>query len=203
MPNIQGKATALQTGHDGLFVSLDPAYDIRSWRPARVSYRPIAGLLLSPEDFEILGWPWWLDEWGYARRSVRVGVSRPTVYMHRLILTRIEGRPLSSDELCDHINRNPLDNRRENLRVATAQQNSENRSADQRNRAGGLRGASWHPKAGKWQATVRHNGKNQYLGLFSTPEEAAAVAARRRAQLGFADASPTSKELGNGISAAA
>jgi hypothetical protein len=64
---------------------------------------------------------------------------------------------------------------------------------------------SWHAKSGKWEASVGHNGKKQYLGLFTNPEEAAAVAARRRAELGFLSdrAANQSMELGNDGNAAA
>lgn len=176
-------------------------YDPSTWNRARVAYQPIAGLLLSPQDLDLLAWPWWLDNFGYARRSVRVGRSRPRVFMHRLILIRIAGRPLSAQEFCDHINHNRLDNRRENLRVVTAQANSENRGIDRRNSLG-LRGVSFHAKSGRWEAHVCHRGTKQYLGLFTTPEEAAAVAARRRSELGFADSQAPSMECSNGNAAA-
>jgi hypothetical protein len=44
-------------------------------------------------------------------------------YLHRLILGLEPGNPL----VCDHINRNKLDNRRANLRVVTQKENCANR----------------------------------------------------------------------------
>jgi len=167
-------------------------------RPLKIDPR----IRVSPEDQELLASGWYVDSHGYARRS------NPTpppdkVKLHRLVLERKLGRPLAQGEYSDHINGDRLDNRRENLRPVTLQQNQQNIHGNRRNKAGGLRGVSWHAKAGKWQAVVRHNRKNEYLGLYSNPEEAAAVAAHRRAELGFADSQPTSMELGNGSNAAA
>lgn len=39
----------------------------------------------------------------------------------------------------------------------------------------GYKGVSWHAGGKKWQAHVRIEGVNQYLGLFGTPEEAHAA----------------------------
>jgi len=157
---------------------------------------------VSPEDQDLLAGGWYVDSHGYARRR-NPAPPPDKINLHRLILERKLGRPLADDEVSDHIDGNRLNNRRENLRAVTQQQNQQNVHRNRRNKAGGLRGVSWHAGAGKWQAIVRHNRKNEYLGLFTNPEEAAAVAARRRAELGFADATPTSKELGNGSNAAA
>jgi hypothetical protein len=80
------------------------------------------------------------------------------VYMHRLIL--------GTDEGIDHVNRNPLDNRRENLRPANKQQNAANMD----------RGSKWKgvtPRREKWVAQITVSGVHRYLGIFGTPEEAA------------------------------
>ena len=63
----------------------------------------------------------------------------------------------------DHINQDKLDNRFENLRLVTRQQNAFNNKA---------KGYSWHKNKNKWQASIRLNGKLYHLGLFSTQEEA-------------------------------
>jgi hypothetical protein len=64
--------------------------------------------------------------------------------------------------LIDHIDRNKLNNNIENLRPATTQQNAFNTAA---------KGCSYHKKSGKWQASIRINGKLIYLGLYDTEEE--------------------------------
>jgi hypothetical protein len=51
----------------------------------------------------------------------------------------------------------------------------------QRNNACGARGVYWHRN--RWVAQVRHNGQKVHAGSYTTLEEAAAAAARKRAEL--------------------
>lgn len=74
----------------------------------------------------------------------------------------------------DHINGVPSDNRMENLRQATHQQNAMNRRRRSDNTSG-YKGVSFNKQAGKWQATICISGRNCYLGLFASAEEAAAA----------------------------
>lgn len=64
----------------------------------------------------------------------------------------------------DHIDRNPNNNRIENLRLATKRQNEYNKPR---------RGCTF--ENGKWRASIYDHGKNVYLGLYDTPEEASAA----------------------------
>jgi hypothetical protein len=61
----------------------------------------------------------------------------------------------------DHINRNPLDNRIENLRLCTPTQNEYNKPRK-----------GYRFEAGKWRARIKINGKNKHLGMFDTEEQA-------------------------------
>lgn len=76
----------------------------------------------------------------------------------------------------DHINGDKADNRLSNLREATRQENSCNRSLRSDNRTGAV-GIS-HRK-GKWLARIQVAGKPVCLGTFATADEA--IAARQRA----------------------
>lgn len=96
---------------------------------------------------------------------------RMKVLLHRVILERVIGRPLTKTELTDHISGNKLDNRRENLRIATNAQNLRNRGK-QRNNTTGFKGVAWHRASGKWTAQIVVNGKKRFLGYFTTPEAA-------------------------------
>ena len=71
----------------------------------------------------------------------------------------------------DHRNHNKLDNRRENIRIATPAQNLANSKA---RGTSGFKGVSVTSdvKGKPYQAKIKSNGKTQYLGHFSTPEEA-------------------------------
>lgn len=86
--------------------------------------------------------------------------------MHRFIV----GAPDNQD--VDHINRNGLDNRRSNLRLANDRQNAGNRK--QRANAGPYKGVRWGARAGTrpalpWVASLA----NKHLGSFPTARDAA------------------------------
>lgn len=78
----------------------------------------------------------------------------------------------------DHINRNPLDNRRENLRLATQSQNSFNSKLYINNKSG-LKGVYYQyetnpgAKTKRWRAFIQIDKKKTHIGYFQTPEEAA------------------------------
>lgn len=84
-------------------------------------------------------------------------------YLHRILLG-ISGRGWSV--VADHINRDGLDNRRCNLRVATMSQNAANRAAisGKASKFKGVRG-----EAGRWMAIAN----KLHIGTFATEEEAA------------------------------
>jgi hypothetical protein len=74
----------------------------------------------------------------------------------------------------DHVNGDGLDNRRENLRVATHAQNASNRGVRVNNTSGFKGVHANHSGRGKqWFAYITTNYKRQHLGMFGTAEEAA------------------------------
>ena len=73
--------------------------------------------------------------------------------------------------------------RPEHLRLATNKQNAENRAGAASGSKSGVLGVSWYARDRKWSAQVGHNGKNFYLGSFTTIEEAGAVARAKRLEL--------------------
>jgi hypothetical protein len=103
-----------------------------------------------------------------------------TVYAHRDVRkpdgTRTKQtlhKFLTGYERTDHRNGNGLDNRRSNLRDATASQNSQNRRRRSDNTSG-FQGVSWYKRARKWHAHIGVGGGPQRtLGYFTTAEEAA------------------------------
>ena len=98
----------------------------------------------------------------YAESRARAQNSgqRGVILMHRVIA----GTPCGMHT--DHINCDGVDNRRSNLRVVTRCQNAHNARRRSDNTSG-AKGITWHGPTGKWQARIRVNGKEHYLGLFS------------------------------------
>ena len=97
-----------------------------------------------------------------------VKINDVDVKRHRLIAYCFLGlKNLVGDyrgvDVIDHINRNRLDNRVENLRITTNQGNQHNRTA---------KGYTWCKSNKKWNAQIRLNGKSHHLGYYDTEEEA-------------------------------
>lgn len=73
--------------------------------------------------------------------------------------------------LADHINGVSLDDRWANLRSATQSQNLANSRRPITNTSG-FKGVSSYRRTRRWQARIKVNGKDKYLGLFASAEEA-------------------------------
>jgi hypothetical protein len=134
--------------------------------------------LVDDEDFEVLDKHKWFAHpcrsTVYAQRSTpRRGGNQGKEYVHRIVLARKLGRPLDREEFPDHENGNGLDNRRENLRLATNAQNQRNCRRKRTNLSSQYLGVSWHKNTGRWQASIKVNGTKLYLGLHSTEIDAA------------------------------
>jgi hypothetical protein len=91
-----------------------------------------------------------------------------TILMHREILGAGPG------EHVDHIDGDGLNNRRENIRIATPTQNQANQVLSRRNRIG-LKGVWEDKRKNRFCASIKPNGKTIHLGSFATKEEAAAA----------------------------
>lgn len=82
----------------------------------------------------------------------------------------------------DHINRNGLDNRKENFRSCTTQENTTNRSLTSRNTSGFI-GVCWREKEQRWIAQIMVDYKGIYLGCFTSKDEA--IKARLKAEMKY------------------
>lgn len=107
---------------------------------------------------------------------VRVKLDGQKYQAHRLIWMLAYGE-IPSDKMVDHENGIGDDNRLSNLRLASNQQNQQNRSCD---KGRGYKGV--YRKGGRWKAEITTSEGRKYLGLFKTPEHAAIAydAAARR-----------------------
>jgi hypothetical protein len=130
--------------------------------------------IISKEDADLSEIKWCADNrHGHYRalRTVTILRVKRAVYLHRVILERVLGRSLDTGELVDHIDGDPLNNCRSNLRVATYAQNSMNSKRQVRS-SSGYKGVYWDKRIQRYRAQITCNQKRIRLGTFKTPEEA-------------------------------
>lgn len=129
----------------------------------------IGRVIIDKDDIDkVKDFKWHLSH-GYARNN-EIG------FLHRLIMN------CPQDMVVDHINHNPLDNRKSNLRICTQQENMLNQSVRKDNTSG-HKGICWNKEKNKWQSSIYINGKKKHLGYFNTKEEAIKV--RQEAEIKY------------------
>lgn len=101
-----------------------------------------------------------------------IGVDGKAYRAHRLAWLYVHG--YTPKEMLDHINRNRLDNRIENLRKSENYLNMRNAGPYKQN-SSGVRGVSWSDKSKRWVAAIMDRGRNFHLGSYKSIEEAAAA----------------------------
>lgn len=87
---------------------------------------------------------------------------------HRIAVLWVTGENPSGD--VDHINGIKSDNRWENLRCVSRTVNSQNIRSARSSNSTGLLGAS--KEGGRFRASIRHNGRLEFIGTFNTANEA-------------------------------
>jgi hypothetical protein len=136
--------------------------------------------LVDDQDFDFLNqWKWYANynkalKGFYAQMGKYIGVvngkqKMKIIRMHRLIMERVIGRELKRNEVIDHENHNPLDNRLENLRIVSHRQNLQNQK---RKTSSKYPGVYWHKRDKKWIARITLNSKRKHLGSFVNEVEA-------------------------------
>ena len=108
--------------------------------------------------------------WYYNQGYIRGELGGKHFSIHRVIM----GLSKDSDIFVDHAEGNPLDNRKEFLRLATPSQNCQNRKNSSTNTTG-MAGVSLQKETGKYMVRIGVNKERLYLGLYSTYEEAVKV----------------------------
>jgi len=100
---------------------------------------------------------------GYVAINICHNDNKIQIYAHQFIYYWIYKEV---PQCIDHIKGDKTDNRIENLRSATIQQNQHNRS---------VAGISWHKSRRKWISSITVDYKSKHLGYFNTAEEARAA----------------------------
>lgn len=121
-------------------------------------------VLIDKEDAEICKkYGWHLNKEGYVISSFGCyKTDRHRIYLHNYIMESIHlGK-------YDHANGNRLDNRKQNLRLCTQQQNAINRIPIKNKHPG----VGFDKKRNKWYVAIGEHGKTHYVGRYNTEREA-------------------------------
>lgn len=136
--------------------------------------------IVDAEDYEFLmQWTWFTNKkpdrtdsqgrpYAHACTVIHVEGKPRKIAMHRLLMGLAHG----DKRVVDHINGNPLDDRRCNLQVVSNQDNIRKSKMSKAN-SSGYRGVSWYKVRGLWEVRIRVNEKNLYLGRYECIEDAA------------------------------
>lgn len=95
-------------------------------------------------------------------------ILKRTIALHRLLL-KAENNNLD----VDHIDNNPLNNQKLNLRLCTRSQNVARILVNKTNHSSKFRGVCWSKQRGQWGVYVTKNRKSNFGGYFSNEIEAA------------------------------
>ena len=128
----------------------------------------------SLDDFNVLSQFCWVLDKSNGYLVARDAATNKKVYMHQLIC--------KTNNQVDHINRNRMDNRRENLRPVTQQENRFNNSLRTDNTSG-IIGVCWHKQTMKWMAQIQVDNTNINLGIYNQFDDA--IIARLKAELKY------------------
>jgi hypothetical protein len=109
---------------------------------------------------------------GYLQVSINTD-KRNTYYLHRVVWKMYY--KTEPPEILDHKDRNKLNNRIDNLREVTKEQNQQTRQKNANNTSG-EKGVFWDKTKKKWLVQIRANGKVNHLGRYANKNKAIAVA---------------------------
>ena len=128
--------------------------------------------------------------WHYAKNKdskyIQTRIKGKMIKLHRYIMNIN-----NSNLVVDHINRNPLDNRKSNLRICSYKENSFNKSIRVDNTSG-IPGVSFHKTNKKWRAKIKYNNLTIHLGYFEDINEAL-INRRVAEEILFGEYSPNEK----------
>lgn len=120
--------------------------------------------LIDVNDFALIRcFRWSVRREGYV---LGYGMGGKNIKLHRLLMGEKSG------EVIDHINGNPADCRRKNLRITTQHRNTYNSKLPKSSTIG-YKGVCFDKRKNKYMAYIHPNGTKIFLGYYEKPEEAA------------------------------
>lgn len=121
-------------------------------------------VIIDTEDWnKVKNYRWHVIKYNY----ISMQRNHKNTSLHRFILNLNNFKPF-----VDHINGNPLDNRKHNLRICTQAENRRN-SKIRKDNTSGYKGVVWSKWAKKWMCRININKKSIHLGYFMNPRDAA------------------------------
>jgi len=106
-----------------------------------------------------------LGDDGYYKTQLRNNKKAKTFRTHQLVAMAFLGhKPDGHDMVVNHIDNNKLNNHANNLELVSNRYNTSCHKTDV--------GASWDKTRNKWEAKIRINGKQMFLGRFDNKEDA-------------------------------
>lgn len=126
-------------------------------------------------------------KWGYDETNGYATSRYYNTSMHRYIMNA-----KGSDIIVDHKNRNKLDNRRGNLRIADKSLNAINADLRTHNTSG-VTGVSYSRSKELWRSYINYKGNRIDLGWFKNKDDA--IKSRLKAELKYYPDHPPQKEL--------
>lgn len=130
-------------------------------------------ILIDLDDFEKVSQYQWNLWGGYVATTKKVGNKRKSIKLHRLIMN------CPNNKVIDHINHNPLDNRKSNLRIVMQKQNVQNSTLRKDNKTG-CTGVYKSTGCNSYFVNIKVNKKIIHLGSFKNLKDA--INARKNAE---------------------
>jgi len=182
-----------KAGREGSFFVISPKENCKNFKPKE----HLAGLILptlesdgaklipltqgkfaivDAEDYD------WLVQYKWHCRHNRNkfyayrNKARKTISMHRQLIGDTNAL------LVDHIDGNGLNNRKSNLRICTAAQNTYNKHP-RSNSHSRYKGLTWHKRNKRWEVQIIKSSKRTFIGSFDNELNAAMAYDRKAEQL--------------------
>lgn len=115
-------------------------------------------------------------KWGISCGNYIKGkINGKQILLHRFIMGVVDNKEVD----VDHIDGNPFNNRKSNLRVCSHTENMRNQKQSKSNTSG-RKGVYWRKDVNKWVAGITVDKKYIHIGYFKTKEEA--IEARKKAE---------------------
>ena len=114
-----------------------------------------------------------LHSLGYLEVRLSKDKVKKTTGIHQIVAWIFVKNP-DNKPTVDHIDRNPSNNRPENLRWATGKEQNVNQGMRSNNKSG-VKNVCWNEENKKWRVILTENGKQKHFGYFEDLKEATVV----------------------------